>query len=156
MGMGWPMPSCQNSGAFSSRLSLSTLLTARIAGLGERRRRWAAARSAGVRPSATSVSRMMASASCIAIWACSWTPDWMEPAGSGSRPPVSSRMKGRPSQSVWAIRRSRVVPAMSETMAWRQPTMRLNRDDLPTLGRPTMAMMGKGIGRPRLGFWAGF
>src|ERR1051325_6881601 len=35
--------------------------------------------------------------------------------------------------------RSRVTPGWSWTMAWRFPTRRLKRVDLPTLGRPTMA-----------------
>src|SRR5580704_3427987 len=38
--------------------------------------------------------------------------------------------------------RSRVIPGSSPTMARRDPTMRLNSVDLPTLGRPTMAMVG--------------
>ncbi len=36
-------------------------------------------------------------------------------------------------------RRSRVTPGRSSTSARRAPTRRLNRVDLPTLGRPTMA-----------------
>ena len=39
-------------------------------------------------------------------------------------------------------RRSRVMPGSSPTMARRDPTSRLNSVDLPTLGRPTMAMRG--------------
>src|SRR5713226_5653984 len=38
--------------------------------------------------------------------------------------------------------RSRVVPGMSSTIAWRCPTRRLNSVDLPTFGRPTMATTG--------------
>src|SRR5690606_2275249 len=37
-------------------------------------------------------------------------------------------------------RRSRVTPGRSSTRAMRRPTSRLNSVDLPTLGRPTMAM----------------
>src|SRR6202521_6304503 len=34
------------------------------------------------------------------------------------------------------------MPGSSPTMARREPTMRLNSVDFPTLGRPTMAMVG--------------
>src|SRR5262249_29585315 len=40
--------------------------------------------------------------------------------------------------------RSRVMPGSSVTMERRAPTMRLRRVDLPTLGRPTMAIRGSG------------
>ena len=129
----------------NSRLSLSTLLTARITGFSVVRSRWAAMVSDGVIPSATSVISMITSASFIAISACSCTRERISPSGADSSPPVSNRMKRRPSQSVSAISLSRVVPATSDTMACLQPTMRLKSDDLPTLGRPTIAMMGKGI-----------
>ena len=35
------------------------------------------------------------------------------------------------------------MPGSSPTMARREPTMRLNNVDLPTLGRPTMASVGR-------------
>src|SRR5215470_4076230 len=38
--------------------------------------------------------------------------------------------------------RSRVMPGSSPTMARREPARRLKSVDLPTLGRPTMAMVG--------------
>src|SRR5918992_1753125 len=43
------------------------------------------------------------------------------------------------------MRRSRVVPATSETIACRRDRMRLNKEDLPTLGRPTIATTGAGL-----------
>src|SRR5215467_5405339 len=56
--------------------------------------------------------------------------------------------------------RSRVMPGSSPTIALRDPTRRLKSVDLPTLGRPTIAMRGesciqskshrpRGEGRPR-------
>jgi len=54
------------------------------------------------------------------------------------QPPVSTSQKCRPAQSAAAKFRSRVTPGRSSTMAGRPPTIRLNRVDLPTLGRPTM------------------
>src|SRR5438046_2685691 len=41
-----------------------------------------------------------------------------------------------------AVRRSRVTPAVGSTMAMRRPASQLNRDDLPTFGRPTIATTG--------------
>src|SRR5271165_6142056 len=38
------------------------------------------------------------------------------------------------------------MPGSSPTMARREPTRRLNSVDLPTLGRPTMAMSGAAVG----------
>src|SRR5204863_3232432 len=46
-----------------------------------------------------------------------------------------ARSPSRPRPS----RRSRVTPGRSSTNAKRLPTRRLNRVDLPTFGRPTMA-----------------
>src|SRR5438093_7711541 len=40
--------------------------------------------------------------------------------------------------------RSRVIPGSSVTMERRCPMIRLNTVDLPTLGRPTMAIRGRG------------
>src|SRR3954468_13480059 len=55
-------------------------------------------------------------------------------------PPVSTRVKGLPCHSPSAVTRSRVTPGWSWTIAIRLPTMRLNKADLPTLGRPTIAI----------------
>lgn len=50
----------------------------------------------------------------------------------------SGLVEGR---SMTASIESRVVPAMSLTMARLEPKRVLRMDDLPTLGRPTMAML---------------
>ena len=42
---------------------------------------------------------------------------------------------------------SRVTPATSSTMAMRRPASQLKREDLPTLGRPTITTLGRGIVR---------
>ena len=44
--------------------------------------------------------------------------------------------------------RSRVTPAVGSTMAMRLPASQLNSDDLPTLGRPTMATTGTAMTTP--------
>src|SRR5260221_137206 len=61
-------------------------------------------------------------------------------------PPVSVNSKNRPSASTTVSSRSRVTPAVGSTMAMRRPASQLNSDDLPTLGRPTMATLGIGMG----------
>ena len=48
-------------------------------------------------------------------------------------------MKGRPCHSTSALRRSRVTPGRSCTIATRLRAILLNKADFPTLGRPTMA-----------------
>src|SRR4051794_5965585 len=56
-----------------------------------------------------------------------------------SRPAVSITAKVRSPSRPVPSRRSRVTPGRSSTKASRLPTSRLNRVDLPTFGRPTMA-----------------
>src|ERR1022692_476500 len=41
-----------------------------------------------------------------------------------------------------AVMRSRVTPGVGSTMEMRRPASQLNSDDLPTLGRPTIATWG--------------
>ena len=46
-----------------------------------------------------------------------------------------------PFHSTSVMFRSRVEPATESTIALRSPLIRLNRVDLPTFGRPTMATL---------------
>src|SRR5262245_61458459 len=62
--------------------------------------------------------------------------DW---SNTSSRPAVSTTVKSRSPRWPAPKRRSRVTPGWSSTSASFLPTRRLNRVDLPTLGRPTMA-----------------
>src|ERR1700676_2343001 len=66
----------------------------------------------------------------------------MKSFSSGRMPPVSMMRMRRPRHSASPYSRSRVIPGSSPTMARRDPTIRLNSVDFPTLGRPTMAMVG--------------
>ena len=59
-------------------------------------------------------------------------------------PPVSTSSKKRSSILMRLVIRSRVTPAVGSTMAMRRRASQLNSDDLPTLGRPTMATTGTG------------
>ena len=45
--------------------------------------------------------------------------------------------------------RSRVTPAVGSTMLIRRRASQLKMEDLPTLGRPTMATIGRGIAKIR-------
>src|SRR5690554_1374111 len=98
--------------------------------------------SEGVRPARPSTARSTRStptsaASTLRLMGLSHSsPD--------QSPPVSSSRKVRPSSvTTCASLTSRVTPGTSATMASRRPTRRLNRLDLPTLGRPTMATLAK-------------
>src|SRR5438094_3113974 len=62
-------------------------------------------------------------------------------------PAVSTNRTGPSSVSTTVSMVSLVVPGRSWTTARRSPIRRLNRVDLPTLGRPTMATMGLGMSR---------
>ncbi len=55
------------------------------------------------------------------------------------RPAVSMKRKSTPSMSRVSSMASRVVPAMSETMARSSPRSRFSSVDLPALGAPTIA-----------------
>src|SRR6266702_1606856 len=57
-------------------------------------------------------------------------------------PAVSTSQKSWPFQLALAVTLSRVVPASCATMASRRPKIALNKLDLPTLARPTMATIG--------------
>ena len=60
-------------------------------------------------------------------------------------PALSTNTNRTPYHSASVDTLSRVVPGVSETIAIRLPARRLNRVDLPTFGRPTMAIIGKAM-----------
>ena len=66
----------------------------------------------------------------------------IDPGAASSSPAVSMTVTLWPASTASPSRRSRVRPGMSDTSAVRLAVRRLNRVDLPTLGRPTMAMTG--------------
>ncbi len=127
-----------------SALLVSTLLTATSTGLPLRASAARTSRSSGTMPSCTLTTKMMTSADSIASSTCSMAALMMTSSAFSRRsrpmPPVSTSVKGWPCHSTSALMRSRVTPGWSCTMAMRRPTMRLNSADLPTLGRPTMAI----------------
>ena len=98
---------------------------------------WAISRSPGTSPSRPSTTRTRRSAAEMArrprSRTSAWSGSWLAP----NMPPVSTSSNRAPCHSAgWAIT-SRVVPGIDVTIARRVPVKRLNRVDLPTLGRPT-------------------
>ena len=105
----------------------------------ERRTRSANARSTGSDPARASIRNRIASAPAIAASVCSCMRPLRLSGAASSRPAVSMTPNARSPSCARPSRRSRVTPGRSSTSARRRPTRRLNRVDLPTLGRPTMA-----------------
>ena len=126
--------------------SLSALLTTTTMGAFCGRRRWAISSSSGVRPAwASTVKRMTeASARAKSIWRCTSAANSAEVVKS--MPPVSTNSNQRPSYSSRVEMRSRVTPAVGSTMEIRRRASMFSKLDLPTLGRPTMATLGKAMG----------
>ena len=60
-------------------------------------------------------------------------------------PPVSIITNSLSPQKARVYSRSRVTPGWSYTTAMEVPAMRLNSADLPTLGRPTIAILGRSV-----------
>ena len=105
----------------------------------ERRRIWATSPSQSVTPVSLSTTKSTRSASSVATFT------WLRMASSKmsseltTQPPVSTTENSRSFQVHLPYWRSRVVPAVSLTMARRDCVSRLKSVDLPTLGRPTIA-----------------
>jgi len=110
-------------------------------GLPDLRATSAKAWSAGIAPERASIMKKMASAWSIAASVCARIrPERLSGADS-SNPAVSITVNAMSPSLASPSRRSRVTPGRSSTNATRRPTRRLNKVDLPTLGRPTMAMV---------------
>src|SRR4051812_27046160 len=106
-----------------------------------RRAKYPNERSFGVRPARASITNISASARPIAASVCSCIRAVSEPLAPSSRPAVSMTVNSRSPSLACPSRRSRVTPGSSSTSASFCPTSRLNSVDLPTLGRPIMAMV---------------
>src|SRR3954452_21163882 len=119
----------------------SLLLATSTTGLLARRAKSAKARSLGVSPARASITNISASARLIAVSVCSCIRAVSEPLAPSSRPAVSITVNSRSPRRPLPSRRSRVTPGSSSTSASFCPTSRLNSVDLPTLGRPIMAIV---------------
>src|SRR3954470_12404610 len=139
--MGSPRPSAKASIAPASPCLPSLLLATSSTGLLALRAKSAKARSLGVRPMRASITKNSASACAIAASVCSCMRAVSEPLAPSSRPAVSMIVKSRSPSLASPSRRSRVTPGRSSTSASFCPTRRLNSVDLPTLGRPIMAIL---------------
>src|SRR5262245_9048891 len=109
--------------------------------------------SAGTTPARPSMRNSTRSALAMAASVC-LRMRAVSPVSPGSNPAVSMSRTLQAPSVVSASRRSRVKPGWSSTSASFRPTNRLNRVDLPTFGRPTMATVN-GIGRRPCGHWRG-
>src|SRR5215217_752617 len=119
----------------------SLLLATSTTGLLARRAKSAKVRSLGVSPARASITNISASARPIAVSVCSCIRAVSEPLAPSSRPAVSITVNSRSPRRPLPSRRSRVTPGSSSTSASFCPTRRLNSVDLPTLGRPIMAIV---------------
>ena len=68
------------------------------------------------------------------------TPSCSTASAVSRRPAVSTSRRRTPPQRTDSSTVSRVVPGMSVTMARSYPARAFRREDLPALGRPTMAV----------------
>ena len=139
MATGSPKPRACASPTPPPLSRLSDLLASRMIGLCTLRRRSAKMRSSEVTPSRASIMNMISSASSRAASVCSRIRASRLSSVTSSYPAVSISVRSMSPMLPSAYRRSRVTPGRSSTSARRLPTRRLNRVDLPTLGRPTMA-----------------
>ena len=118
---------------------LSSLLVTTITGLRQRRRMSATWSSRLVTPFLMSTTKRITSASSMASCTCLLISPSKISSEFTTQPPVSTTDISMPFHSIFPYWRSRVVPLVSSTMAARVCVSRLNKVDLPTLGRPTIA-----------------
>ena len=78
----------------------------------------------------------------IAISASVLTASEKSASARAPMPPVSTRSQGMAVKLQGEETRSRVTPGSSCTIEMLRPAKRLNKADLPTLGRPTSATTG--------------
>ena len=139
MRSGSPRPNAYASRTPASAALPSALLAPRITWAARLRSISARTSSAGVTPTRASIrNRQMSAMSTARSVSLRIRPGRLSSVAS-SRPAVSMTVKRRSPKRAAPSRRSRVTPGWSSTSASRLPTNRLNRVDLPTLGRPTMA-----------------
>src|SRR5690606_22392602 len=125
----------------------STFVATRSTGLPSCLSHWATCWSPAVRPSRPSTANRIRSTSLTAASTRCWIG--LSQRSPDHRPPVSSSVNVRSSSATTIPSlTSRVTPGWSATMASCEPTSRLNRADLPTLGRPTIATLAKARPRP--------
>ncbi len=136
-----PKPSLKASSAPTSPALPSALLATSTTGLPRLRSTSPNTSSNGVTPSRASNtnSAMSASSSASSVWRRMRASRLSPSSSSNPAVSISSRSMS-PSRPV-PKRRSRVTPGRSSTSASLRPASRLNRVDLPTLGRPTMAIL---------------
>lgn len=86
-----------------------------------------------------SITRRINSALLIWLW-LRWIPSFSIVSELSRIPAVSIKRTGKPLMLMTSSMVSRVVPAISLTMARSNPSRRLRRDDFPALGGPAMTV----------------
>ena len=138
-----PNPSLANSFVLPPAYPGSILLITNVTFCPARRNRLATSVSSTCSPSLPSTTKRTRWADAIAKSASRSTASCKPVPSSSPSPPVSIKTKGFPSQSASATKRSRVTPGRSKTNAIFLRQIRLKRALLPTLGRPTIATVGR-------------
>ena len=118
---------------------MSTLLATSIVGSFARRSIVATSSSQSVTPVVTSTRKSTRSASWVATMTCRRIASSKISSEFTTHPPVSTTENSFAFHVHLPYWRSRVVPAVSLTMARRDCVSRLKSVDFPTLGRPTIA-----------------
>ena len=139
IGNGSPKPSRCRSSASDSCDGSSILFATSSTSFFDSRRICASSSSPGVTPTRASTMKSTRSASAIAARACSTIWRVIGLRSTMSTPPVSISRKRLPFHSATSSLRSRVVPCVACTTAWRVAVSRLTSVDLPTFGKPTIA-----------------
>src|SRR3974390_3419126 len=119
----------------------SILLAISTVGLPDLRTSSAKARSACTGSARASIMKKIASACAMAVSVCARMRPARLSRAESSKPAVSITVNSRSPSLPSPSRRSRVTPGRLSTRATPRPTSRLNSVDLPTLGRPMMAIV---------------
>ena len=143
-GNGSPRPSpCSSAVRWASSARSTLLATTRTGTSAAAQGRAPARRRRRARPARASATIRTTSASAIPSRAWCWMSRASSSSSARSMPPVSSSSKATPFHSVATRLRSRVTPGWAWVTASRPPASRLTRVLLPTLGKPTMATVGR-------------
>ena len=140
--LGSPKPRFHNSYPSASSSALSILFAIKITFLPLFLSKSTSEASSSRAPTCASTTNITKSASLIAASAPAVIFSEI-PVGFTSHPPVSIKKNLRPFHSASYFTRSLVTPGVSSTIASLLPIILLTKVDLPTLGRPITATVGK-------------
>ena len=134
-----PSPAGKTAPAVRSPPAISRLVNTRSQGTPHRATSASRDPSSGSSGTAPSTTASTSSAEAMALRLRS-TPSCSTGSSVARMPAVSMSRSRTPPQSTDSSTVSRVVPGMSVTMARSYPARALSSEDLPALGRPTIAV----------------